>query len=161
MDMPDSQWTYQGIAFVCDDAKRGENLRKHGIDLREASAVLFMRNTPKKITLADGRVVYGETDWAAVSALTEEEITAAARLDPDAQPLTEEQLAGFRRVTDIPGNNILEKTHALVTETKNKQLVSIRYDKDVIAFFKAQGKGYQRLMNNVLRNYMKEHTSLP
>ena len=97
----------------------------------------------------------------AVSALTEEEITAAARLDPDAQPLTEEQLAEFRRVTDIPGNSIVEKTHALVTETKNKQLVSIRYDKDVIAFFKAQGKGYQRLMNTVLRNYMKEHTSLP
>jgi uncharacterized protein (DUF4415 family) len=94
-----------------------------------------------------------------VDALTEEEITAAALSDPDAQPLTEEQLLEFRRVADIPGNNIFEKTRALITETKNKQLVSIRYDKDVIAFFKAQGKGYQSLMNNVLRNYMEEHTT--
>jgi len=37
--MPDSTWTYQGIAFTCDEGKRRENLRKHGIDLYEASAV--------------------------------------------------------------------------------------------------------------------------
>jgi uncharacterized protein (DUF4415 family) len=118
-----------------------------------------MRNTPIEVTLEDGRVVRGQTDWAAVDALTEEAITAAALSDPDAQPLTEEQLLEFRRVADLPGNNIIEKTRALITETKNKQLVSIRYDKDVIAFFRAQGKGYQRLMNKVLRNYMEEHTA--
>jgi uncharacterized protein (DUF4415 family) len=118
-----------------------------------------MSNIPIEITLVDGRIVRGETDWAAVDALTEEEISAAALSDPDAQPLTEEQLSEFRRIADIPGNNVLEKTRALITATKNKQLVSIRYDKDVIAFFKAQGKGYQRLMNNVLRSYMKEHTT--
>jgi uncharacterized protein (DUF4415 family) len=118
-----------------------------------------MRNTPIAVTLEDGRVVRGQTDWDAVDALTEEEITAAALSDPDAQPLTKEQLLEFRRVADIPGNNIIEKTRTLITGTKNKQLVSIRYDKDVIAFFKAQGKGYQRLMNTVLRNYMEEHTT--
>ena len=118
-----------------------------------------MRNTPIEITLEDGRVVRGQTDWVTVDALAEEEITAAALPDPDAQPLTEGQLSEFRRVADISGNNIIEKTRALITETKNKQLVSIRYDKDVIAFFKAQGKGYQRLMNKVLRSYMEEHTA--
>jgi uncharacterized DUF497 family protein len=39
--MPDSRWTYQGIAFTCDEGKHRENLRKHGIDLYEASAVFF------------------------------------------------------------------------------------------------------------------------
>jgi uncharacterized protein (DUF4415 family) len=119
-----------------------------------------MSNASKKNALVDDRVIYGETNWVAVDFLTEEEINAAALSDPDAPPLTEEQQTEFRRITDIPGNNIFEKTHSLITETKNKQLVSIRYDKDVISFFKAQGKGYQSLMNNVLRHYMEEHTPL-
>ena len=38
------------------------------------------------------------TDWAAFDALTEEEITAAALSDPDNPPLTDEDLARFRRV---------------------------------------------------------------
>ena len=39
--MADSKWTYQGIAFVCNEAKRQENVRKHGVDMYEASAVFF------------------------------------------------------------------------------------------------------------------------
>jgi uncharacterized DUF497 family protein len=39
--MSDGKWIYQGFAFVCDEAKRYENVRKHGIDLCEASAVFF------------------------------------------------------------------------------------------------------------------------
>lgn len=39
--MPDSKWTYQGITFTCDEGKRRDSLRKHGIDLHEASAVFF------------------------------------------------------------------------------------------------------------------------
>jgi uncharacterized protein (DUF4415 family) len=35
-----------------------------------------------------------------------------------------------------------------------KQAVSVRLDQDVIAFFKAQGPGYQTRMNAVLRSYM-------
>jgi len=111
------------------------------------------------ITLENDRVIQGRTNWAAVDALSDAEIIAAALSDPDAPPLMEKQLLEFRRVSDVPGNGIIEKSRALASETKNKQLVSIRYDKDVLAFFKAQGKGYQRLMNKVLRNYMEEHTT--
>jgi uncharacterized protein (DUF4415 family) len=35
-----------------------------------------------------------------------------------------------------------------------KQQITLRIDQDVIEFFKAQGKGYQRLMNFALRGYM-------
>ena len=38
------------------------------------------------------------TDWAAFDALTDEEVEAAALADPDAQPLTEDQLKRARRV---------------------------------------------------------------
>jgi len=40
----------------------------------------------------------GDTDWARLDAMTDEEIMAAARSDPDAQPLSPEQLAKMRRV---------------------------------------------------------------
>jgi putative transcriptional regulator len=43
----------------------------------------------------------GETDWARVNAMTDEEVLAAARSDPDAQPLGPEDLAKMRRVTPV------------------------------------------------------------
>src|SRR5580704_5855650 len=39
----------------------------------------------------------GKTDWARLAAMTDEEIEAAALADPDAQPLTDEELAEFVR----------------------------------------------------------------
>jgi putative transcriptional regulator len=43
----------------------------------------------------------GNTDWARLDAMTDEEVMAAARSDPDAQPLTPEQLAKMRRVSRV------------------------------------------------------------
>jgi len=43
----------------------------------------------------------GRTDWQRVRAMTDEEVAAAALSDPDAQPMTEEQLARMRRPTDV------------------------------------------------------------
>jgi len=38
------------------------------------------------------------TDWARLRAMTDEEVTAAALADPDAQPLTETRSANMKRV---------------------------------------------------------------
>ncbi|HYN19603.1 MAG TPA: hypothetical protein VE078_01485, partial [Thermoanaerobaculia bacterium] len=43
----------------------------------------------------------GETDWARVNAMTDEEVLAAALSDPDAQPLDSEALAKMRRVSRV------------------------------------------------------------
>jgi putative transcriptional regulator len=43
----------------------------------------------------------GETDWARVNAMTDEEVLAAARSDPDAQPLDPEELAKMRRISPV------------------------------------------------------------
>ena len=43
----------------------------------------------------------GDTDWARLDAMTEDEVVAAALSDPDAQPLTPEQLARMRRVSRV------------------------------------------------------------
>jgi putative transcriptional regulator len=40
----------------------------------------------------------GKTDWARLDAMTDEEVLAAAKSDPDAQPLTRGQLKRMRRV---------------------------------------------------------------
>ncbi len=43
----------------------------------------------------------GDTDWDRVNAMTDEEVLAAALADPDAQPLSPEQLARMRRVSRV------------------------------------------------------------
>jgi putative transcriptional regulator len=55
-----------------------------------------MSNTP---TSGNERDQYGMSaeDWRRLEAMTDEEIVAAALTDPDNPPLTDEQLARFRR----------------------------------------------------------------
>lgn len=77
----------------------------------------------------------------------DEAITAAALSDPDAQPLTDEQLSQMvplrARLGRPPSEN-------------KKQLVSIRYSPEVIDFFKGTGEGWQGRMDGVLRKYVEE-----
>ena len=93
------------------------------------------------------------TNWKKFDALTDEQVIAAAKSDPDAQPITEKEFTHFRRFPQVPGGNFLERVRALGKE--NKVSLTVRYDADIADFFKSQGKGYQRLMNNILRAYME------
>jgi putative transcriptional regulator len=43
----------------------------------------------------------GKTDWARLEAMTDDDVLAAARSDPDAQPLSPEQLAKMRRISRV------------------------------------------------------------
>jgi putative transcriptional regulator len=43
----------------------------------------------------------GGTDWSRLKAMTDDEILAAARTDPDARPLGRGRLAGMRRVSRV------------------------------------------------------------
>jgi putative transcriptional regulator len=55
-----------------------------------------------RVTVKPGDAVpRGDTDWARFDAMTDEEATAAALSDPDAQPLTPEQLSKVRRVSRV------------------------------------------------------------
>jgi uncharacterized protein (DUF4415 family) len=80
----------------------------------------------------------GKTDWAAVDALTDEEITRAVANDPDAVPLD------------------VDWSDAVLVVPPRKQAISIRVDEDVLNFFKKEGDGYQRRINAVLRSYMQQ-----
>lgn len=76
-------------------------------------------------------------------------ITAAARADPDAQPLTPKQLKAMVPIRALRGRPKSEST---------KQLLSVRYSPEVLAYFKATGEGWQSRMDWVLREYVKRHS---
>ena len=82
---------------------------------------------------------------------TEEDraITAAARSDPDAQPLTPSQLKAMVPLRTLRGRPKSEK---------KKQLISIRYSPEVVAYFKSTGEGWQSRMDGVLREYVDRHS---
>jgi uncharacterized protein (DUF4415 family) len=76
-------------------------------------------------------------------------IRAAARLDPDAPPLTKKQLGEMVPLKSLRGRPKLES---------KKVLVSIRYSPEVIKFFKSTGEGWQSRIDGVLRRYVTSHT---
>jgi hypothetical protein len=51
---------------------------------------------PTKKQLAEAAKAAAQVDWAKLDAMTDEEIEAAARSDPDNPPLTDEELARMR-----------------------------------------------------------------
>lgn len=77
------------------------------------------------------------TDWERVDALTDEDIDTS-----DIPPLDDDFFA-----------------HAELRLPEPKQTVTIRLDRDVIEWFRSQGKGYQTRVNAVLRMYMQAHNS--
>jgi putative transcriptional regulator len=58
-------------------------------------------STTRVKTKAGEALPKGQTDWKYLAELGDEEATAAALSDPDAQPLTAEQLARMRRVSRV------------------------------------------------------------
>ncbi|MFZ4526070.1 MAG: BrnA antitoxin family protein [Chlorobium sp.] len=76
-------------------------------------------------------------------------ITAAAKSDPDAQPLTPKQLKAMVPIRALRGRPRSEN---------KKLLVSVRYSPEVIAYFKSTGEGWQSRMDGVLRKYVTRHS---
>ena len=76
-------------------------------------------------------------------------ITAAARNDPDAQPLTSKQLKAMVPLRSLRGRPKSES---------KKLLVSVRYSPEVVAYFKSTGEGWQSRMDSVLREYVERHS---
>ncbi len=82
-----------------------------------------------------------KTDWARVDAMTDADIEAAMRDDPN-----------WKDFLNVDWSN------AVIVYPQPKSAISIRLDKDVVDFFKATGKGYQTRINGILRHYMQEVT---
>ena len=72
-------------------------------------------------------------------------ITAAAKADPDAQPLTPTQLQAMVPLKSLRGRP---------KSGSKKLLVSVRYSPDVLAYFRSTGEGWQARMDGVLQQYV-------
>jgi uncharacterized protein (DUF4415 family) len=72
-------------------------------------------------------------------------ITSAAKSDPDALPLTPRQLKAMVPLRTLRGRPKSDNP---------KQLVSVRYSQEVLAYFKSTGEGWQSRMDGVLRDYV-------
>jgi uncharacterized protein (DUF4415 family) len=89
------------------------------------------------------KIARGEdrTDWHKANAITGKKLTASIRADADD---VHEEPDWANAVMGIPA----PKDH-----------INIRVDHDVLEWFKANGKGYQTLINNVLRAFVQSKRS--
>jgi uncharacterized protein (DUF4415 family) len=97
-----------------------------------------MRENRKHITRVSGdeaRLLKGETDYARLDAMTDDDIARAVADDPDAPPLD------------------IDWTKARLVLPPGKDVITLRLDRDVLDWFRAQGKGYQTRINQVLRAF--------
>jgi uncharacterized protein (DUF4415 family) len=77
------------------------------------------------------------TDWAAVKAMTEDELEGSIAADPE----------------DV--HEPIDWTHAVEGMPPRKRDIHIRIDEDVLDWFRQAGRGYQTRINNVLRAFME------
>jgi uncharacterized protein (DUF4415 family) len=74
-----------------------------------------------------------KTDWERLRALTDEEIEASIDREEEGE---------------------FDWSTVQVGLPSPKQQLTVRFDADIITWFKAQGSGYQTRMNAVLRSYV-------
>lgn len=80
------------------------------------------------------------------TAAEDKAITAAAKNDPDALPLTPKQLKSMAPLRGRPKS------------ANKKLLVSVRYSPEVVEYFKSTGEGWQARMDGGLLKYVARHT---
>ena len=99
-----------------------------------------VRSTAREIK---ARMERGEdrTDWRKAKAMTGKRLEASIRADVD-------------EVQAEP-----DWTKAIMGIPAPKDHINIRIDHDVLEWFRANGKGYQTLMNNVLRAFVQSRQS--
>lgn len=85
------------------------------------------------------KIARGEdrTDWEKVDSVTGPKLEASIRTDAD----------------DLRGEP--DWTRAVAGIPTRKEHINIRIDYDVLQWFRSNGKGYQTLMNNVLRAFVQ------
>lgn len=92
------------------------------------------------------------TDWAKVAALSDEEIIC----DEDSPATAETDW-----VNAFVCHNEKALHHELTRRSHDiKEQVAIRYDAEILAAFRATGKGWQTRMNNALKDWLSQHPDL-
>lgn len=93
-----------------------------------------------RVTAEEARRLPDRTDYTRLGAMTDEDIARATADDPDAVPID------------------ADWTKARIVLPPGKENVTLRVDRDVLAWFRSTGKGFHTRMNAVLRAYMEAHS---
>jgi uncharacterized protein (DUF4415 family) len=88
-----------------------------------------------RVTRDEVRLLKDETDYARLDAMTDDDIARVVASDPTMAPL------------DIDWDK------ASIVIPPGKDIITLRLDRDVLEWLRAQGKGYQTLINQVLRAF--------
>jgi predicted transcriptional regulator len=91
------------------------------------------RKHTTRVSSDEARHLKDETDYARLDAMTDDDIAQAVADDPDAPPLD------------------IDWSSARLSLPPGKDIVTLRLDRDVLDWFRAQGKGYQTRINLALR----------
>lgn len=91
------------------------------------------------------------TDWERLNKMSSEECWANAASDPDNPPNSFGQRIKLR---EEDGKTLLQRFRK-ACQRENKIPVTVRYDADVLMWYKAKGKGYRSLINAALRSVME------
>jgi uncharacterized protein (DUF4415 family) len=86
-----------------------------------------------RVTRDEARLLKDETDYARLDAMTDDDIAKAVASDPTMAPL------------DVDWDK------ASIVIPPGKNIITLRLDRDVLDYLRGQGKGYQTLINQVLR----------
>ncbi len=78
------------------------------------------------------------TDWARAGTMTEAELEATIAADPDEAAM------------------VVDWSQAAAEMPQPKAVLNMRVDRDVLEFFRRDGRGYQTKINAVLRAYVKQ-----
>ena len=97
---------------------------------------IYMKEKVIKKRLQEG-LNRDQTDWDRISRLTDKEIDAAIKKDPDALAVQPSWM-----------DNAM-----ILRPNKAKERLTVRFDADMVEWFKKQGRGYQTRMNSVLRAF--------
>jgi uncharacterized protein (DUF4415 family) len=84
------------------------------------------------------------TDWNVVRAKTEEQLAADTASDPAWDGVPADWVSRAHAATDL-----------MLRPKENKRQVTMRFDADVLTFFKKGGRGWQGRMNAVLRSFIE------
>jgi len=84
------------------------------------------------------------TDWQAVRAKTEEQLAADMASDPAWDGVPADWVSRAHAASGL-----------MQRPKENKRQVTMRFDVDVLTFFKSGGRGWQGRMNAVLRSFIE------
>ena len=78
------------------------------------------------------------TDWEKAAGMTKADIEAAVASDPD------------------EADTVMDWDNATAELPKPKAILNMRIDRNVLEYFRKTGKGYQTLINAILKSYVKQ-----